>query len=59
MRFTGQTVEESSGWGRLAAIHPDDVAHLGRWLKAIVARPRSRASTVSGATTANGDTWHS
>ena len=25
MRFTGQTAEESSGWGRLAAIHPDEV----------------------------------
>ena len=36
MMFTGQTAEESSGWGRLAAIHPDDVEHLrATWLKAI------------------------
>ncbi len=24
-RFTGQTVEEAMGWGRLACVHPDDV----------------------------------
>ena len=36
MRFTGQTVEESSGWGRLAALHPDDVEHAREtWGRAI------------------------
>ena len=36
MRFTGQTAEESSGWGRLAALHPDDVEHAREaWGRAI------------------------
>ena len=36
MRFTGQTADESSGWGRLAAIHPDDIEHARAvWERAI------------------------
>ena len=36
MRFTGQTPEESSGWGRLAALHPDDVEDArAAWGRAI------------------------
>ena len=37
--FTGQTVEEMKGWGRLSAIHPDDHATVkSEWKKAIAAR---------------------
>ena len=39
MRFTGQSAEESSGWGRLAALHPDDVEHArAAWGLAIADR---------------------
>ena len=38
-RFTGQTTEESMGWGRLASIHPDDVERIKTmWRLAIETR---------------------
>src|SRR5215213_2410765 len=34
--FTGQTFEQTKGWGWMNAIHPDDREHLGeRWRRAI------------------------
>ena len=36
-RFTGQTVEEAMGWGRLACVHPDDVEDTRAVWRAAVA----------------------
>jgi PAS domain S-box-containing protein len=36
--YTGQTIEESVGWGWLAAVHPSDVSRcLARWSAALAA----------------------
>ncbi len=38
-RFTGQTTEETMGWGRLASVHPDDVERIkAMWRLAVETR---------------------
>ena len=38
-RFTGQTTEESKGWGRLASVHPDDLERVrAMWRNAVETR---------------------